>query len=204
MGNENKHTVGALGGFLHDLKEGEAELNDLFNIIGENELNYLYKLAKKGEIAEIYFSGDKEKILTLNGAEAKPKKKVKPLRIKRDEIYSVEIEDRSEDSVYNCTYWLPLEFLDEKDESFGQLELYFVLTGFDMEGADPFVEVIFSVLFFTVEVDGKTEDLYEWEGLKYMMENYYEQIWNVIDDCKDRLYEHHGITFDEDGWKKIE
>ena len=42
------------------------------------------------------------------------------------------------------------------------------------------------------------------EGLKYMMDNYYEQIWNVIDDCKDRLYEHHGITFDEDGWKKIE
>ena len=49
MENENKHTVGALEAFLHDVREGESELIDLFNIIGENELRYLLKMAKIGE-----------------------------------------------------------------------------------------------------------------------------------------------------------
>ena len=46
MENENKHTLGALEGFLHDVREGESELIDLFNIIGENELRYIIKNGK--------------------------------------------------------------------------------------------------------------------------------------------------------------
>lgn len=49
MENENKHTVGALEAFLHDVREGEMELDELFNIMGENELRYLLKMAKIGE-----------------------------------------------------------------------------------------------------------------------------------------------------------
>lgn len=50
MENENKHVLGALEGFLHDVREGEMELHEIFNIMGENELRYLLKMAKIGEI----------------------------------------------------------------------------------------------------------------------------------------------------------
>ena len=51
MENENKHTVGALEAFLHDVREGESSLDEFFNFFGENELRYLSKVAKIGEIA---------------------------------------------------------------------------------------------------------------------------------------------------------
>jgi hypothetical protein len=37
----NKHTLGAIEAFLHDVWEGESQFEEILNIIGYNELNFL-------------------------------------------------------------------------------------------------------------------------------------------------------------------
>ena len=72
MENENKHTLGALEGFLHDVREGEVELNELFNVIGENELRYLLKMAKIGQDA---LMSDEDWFARMNGVTERMEKR---------------------------------------------------------------------------------------------------------------------------------
>lgn len=47
---DNRHTIGALESFLHDVRVGESNLEEeLFSVVGYNELKYLVKMAKVGE-----------------------------------------------------------------------------------------------------------------------------------------------------------
>ena len=46
---DNKYTLGALEGFLHDVWIGESEFEEVLNIMGYNELKYLVELAKKNK-----------------------------------------------------------------------------------------------------------------------------------------------------------
>jgi len=46
MKEDNKHTIGSLEAFLHDVWEGESEFEEVFNIMGYNELKYVVDRAK--------------------------------------------------------------------------------------------------------------------------------------------------------------
>jgi hypothetical protein len=201
MGN-NKNILGALETFLHDFREGKIELRDFVDSFGEKELSYLLKMARTGEIAQVYFTGDKEEIVNdeeeiVNDEEVIKNTERKRLRIQKEaDLSKTVIEDESDESIYNETYWLPLEFVDENEICFGQLEVYFILTGFDMEGEEPFIDTLYSVPFFSIEVDGQTQILEGFEGLKYIFEHYYDEIAHISDCSKEVLYENKGTTFD--------
>jgi hypothetical protein len=72
MENENKYVLGALEAFLHDVREGEMELHELFNIMGENELRYLLKMAKIGEDS---FMSDSEWFSRMNAVTERMEKR---------------------------------------------------------------------------------------------------------------------------------
>ena len=198
MENENKHTVGALEAFLHDVREGESEFyNELFSIMGENELRYLVEMAKLGEKTKSHFT---PKVIT----EIENGRETKSVTIKNDQKMKFEIVDElsemfmenrdDKDWGYITTYWLPIEFQNEEGKADGMLEIYFVVKGFNMEGFDEgFVDSFFHVPFFFVNEVGFSDA----EAINYIFKHYGEDIDNLIDWAEGVLFDIYG-DFEDD------
>ncbi|OES46402.1 hypothetical protein [Domibacillus iocasae] len=99
------------------------------------------------------------------------------------------IETAIEQGQHNSTYRMTVSFKDREQEHVGDLDIYFIVKGFNEGDGNEEIDVYFNVPFFSVHGADGERFMEEAEAMQFIFINFASEIQNVVDQVLDGLYE---------------